>query len=245
MKLVHALALAGALFSMAAAQAAPEADVLSKRQQSIVLIALHTVEGRIDALRGELVRGLENGLTVNEVKEILVQLYAYTGFPRSLNAIHTFMAVLDERKAAGIKDTQGREASPVDPTIDRDAYGARVRAELAGRTTIAPPAGYQVFAPAVDAHLKQHLFCDIFARDNLDWGSRELATIGALSGLHGTAGQLRFHLNAAMNTGASVSQMKDFYRLVSAKVSPEQAKDVGKVLDTVLASRAKAKEEKK
>jgi 4-carboxymuconolactone decarboxylase len=32
-------------------------------------------------------------LTVNEIKEILVQMYAYAGFPRSLNGINAFMAV--------------------------------------------------------------------------------------------------------------------------------------------------------
>jgi 4-carboxymuconolactone decarboxylase len=54
----------------------------------------------------------------NEIKEILVHLYAYTGFPRSLNGIHTFMAVLDERRAQGIEDEPGKEASPL-PTGDR------------------------------------------------------------------------------------------------------------------------------
>lgn len=31
------------------------------------------------------------------------------------------------------------------------------------------------FAPAIDQHLKAHLFGDIFARANLDWKNRELA----------------------------------------------------------------------
>ena len=42
-----------------------------------------------------------------------MQMYAYAGFPRSLNGIHTFMAVMDERQAKGIKDAMGKEASPV------------------------------------------------------------------------------------------------------------------------------------
>ena len=43
-------------------------------------------------------------MTVNEIKEILVHLYAYAGFPRSLNGINTFMALLNERQARGIED---------------------------------------------------------------------------------------------------------------------------------------------
>lgn len=50
-------------------------------------------------------------MTVNEVKEVLVQMYAYCGFPRSLNGINTLIAVLDERKAAGIVDEIGRDAN--------------------------------------------------------------------------------------------------------------------------------------
>jgi hypothetical protein len=39
---------------------------------------------------------------VNEIKEVLIQMYAYCGFPRSLNGINIFMSVLEERKKKGI-----------------------------------------------------------------------------------------------------------------------------------------------
>jgi 4-carboxymuconolactone decarboxylase len=55
--------------------------------------------------------GLDAGLTVNDIKEILVQLYVYTGFPRSLKGINTFIGVMEEREAKGVKDEIGREAS--------------------------------------------------------------------------------------------------------------------------------------
>ena len=64
--------------------------------------------------------GLDAGLTVNEIKEILVQMYAYAGFPRSLNGIHTFMAVMEERQAKGIKDEKGIKASPVPADMNKD-----------------------------------------------------------------------------------------------------------------------------
>ena len=37
-------------------------------------------------------------LTVNEAKETLSQLYAYTGFPRSLNALASLQKVVAERR---------------------------------------------------------------------------------------------------------------------------------------------------
>ena len=108
-------------------------QALSAKQHRIIPIAAFTATGDLDKLRAALHAGLEAGLTVNEIKEILVQMYAYAGFPRSLNGIHTFMAVMDERQAQGIKDEMGKEASPVPADMNKDAYGAQVRARLAGR----------------------------------------------------------------------------------------------------------------
>lgn len=211
---------------------------LSARQQCIVPIAALTATGDLERLRAALVEGLEAGLTVNEIKEVLVHLYAYTGFPRSLNGINTFMAVLEERRAGGIADEVGREAGPVPADLDRDAYGARVRARLAGSEVIPPPSGYQLFAPIIDVFLKEHLFADLFARDVLDFESRELATISALASMIGTAGQLSFHLGAAMNAGLSQDQMRAWLDTLKSRVGKQEAQDAAAILQRVLESRA-------
>jgi hypothetical protein len=54
---------------------------------------------------------LSSGLSVNEIKEIQIHLYAYVGIPRALNGLATLMGVVEERKAAGITDPMGEEAS--------------------------------------------------------------------------------------------------------------------------------------
>ena len=149
------------------------------------------------------------------------------------------MTVLDERKAHGIADEVGPEASPLPADINKDEYGARVRARLAGWETIPPPSGYQLFTPVIDTFLKEHLFADIFARDTLDFQSRELVTIAALASMTGTAGQLQFHLGAAMNTGLSEAQMQDFIAALTAKVGQQEAEDASAVLSKVLSSRVK------
>ncbi len=214
-------------------------QVLSPKQQSIVTISAFTANGDLEKLRTALNEGLDAGLTVNEIKEILVQLYAYTGFPRSLNSINTFMTVMDERKKKGIKDEMGKEASPLRADMNKDEYGARVRAKLGGSDVVPPPSGYQLFAPIIDKFLKEHLFADIFARDVLDYQSRELATISALASMTGTAGQLQFHLGAAMNVGLTETQMKDFISVLKAKVGRKEGDIANEVLSKVLSSRAK------
>ena len=212
---------------------------LSPKQQSIVTISAFTANGDLEKLKTSLNEGLDAGLTVNEIKEILVQMYAYCGFPRSLNGISTFMAVIDERQKKGLKDEMGKEASPLPASMNKDEYGAKVRAKLSGRDVIPPPSGYQLFAPIIDTFLKEHLFADIFARDILDYQSRELATISALASMTGTAGQLQFHLGAAMNVGLTETQIKDFISVLKAKVGKKEADIANEVLSKVLSSRAK------
>jgi len=241
----HLAFLAAILVSMfsfiaiAGAQPMDANRALSAKQQSIVPIAAFTANGDMEKLKTALNEGLDAGSTVNEIKEILVQMYAYAGFPRSLNAIHTFMAVMDERQTKGIKDEVGKEASPLPADMNKDEYGAKVRARLAGQEVVPPPSGYQLFAPVIDTFLKEHLFADIFARDNLDYQSRELATISALASMKGTAGQLQFHLGAAMNTGLTETQMKDFISVLEAKVGKKEADNANEILNKVLSSRAK------
>jgi 4-carboxymuconolactone decarboxylase len=210
---------------------------LSQRQKSIIPIAAFTADGDIDRLKPSLSKGLEGGLTVNEIKEVLVHLYAYTGFPRSLNAISAFMEVMDERKAKGIEDEIGKEASPLPSDFNKDEYGAKVRAMLAGRETDISGARWQLFSPTIDTFLKEHLFADIFVRDVISHQDRELATIAALANMTGTEGQLRFHLGASMNTGLTQAQMKDFISVLTTTVGKAQAESAQKILTEVLSSR--------
>lgn len=210
---------------------------LNPKQQSIIAISSFTANGNLEKLKGALNEGLDAGLTVNEIKEVLVQLYAYAGFPRSLNGINTFMAVMDERKAKGISDMEGREASPMPSNWNRDEYGAQVRAKLSGRDTIPAPCGYQLFAPVIDTFLKEHLFADIFARDVLDRKARELCTIAALASLPGLGGQLQFHMGGAINCGLSPEELEGFLDLLAARVGRQEADAARTVARKVLASR--------
>jgi 4-carboxymuconolactone decarboxylase len=210
---------------------------LNQRQQSIIPIAAFTADGDIDRLKPALNKGLDGGLTVNEIKEVLVHLYAYTGFPRSLNALSSFMEVMDERKAKGIEDAMGKEASPISSDLDKDEYGSKVRAKLAGLETDISSARWQQFSPIIDTFLKEHLFADIFARDVISHQDRELTTIAALANMTGTEGQLFFHLGSAMNTGLTQVQMKEFISVLRTTVGKTQAETAQQILTKVLNKR--------
>lgn len=150
-------------------------DTLSARQQVIPLIAASMASSQMDKLNAALNQGLDAGLTINEAKEILIQLYAYTGFPRSLNALNELMKVVETRKQRGIEDIEGKAPIARIPVGDElRRVGTANQTKISGAPVQGPLFD---FAPTINQFLQTHLFGDIFARDNLDWQSRELATV--------------------------------------------------------------------
>ena len=183
---------------------AQQMDTLSKKQQAIVPIAAMTAKGDTEQLKTVLAEGLDAGLTVNEIKEVMTHLYAYAGFPRSLNALTAFMGVLDNRKAKGIVDTEGMDAAPMPEDKTSLELGTEVQTRLSGAPV---KGGVMDFVPAIDYFLKAHLFGDLFGRNNLDEACREIATLSALSALDGTEGQIKAHLRYASNAGVTGGQL--------------------------------------
>lgn len=209
-------------------------STLTARQRGIVPIAAFTATGDMAKLDTALREGLDAGLTISEIKEVLVQLYAYAGFPRSLNGLAAFMAVLKDRELKGIKDEPGNESGPLPAGKSRLELGTEVQTKLVGAPVKGP---LYDFAPAIDQFLKEHLFAHIFGRDALDWQSREIATISALASLDGTASQLRSHCRVGLNVGLSEVQLKTLAEVLAAKVGKKEAGNAATALGEVLESR--------
>lgn len=203
---------------------------LNAKQEKIVTIAAFTAKGDLPKLKTALNEGLEAGLTINEIKEILVQMYAYAGFPRSLNGIQAFMGTLEERQKRGIKDELGKEASPLPANKNSIELGTEIQTRLVGKPVTGP---LYTFAPAIDRFLKGHLFGDIFGRDNLDFQNREIATISALASMKGVSAQLQAHFNIGFNTGLTEAQMKSLIAVLAAKVGQKEADKATEVLGRV------------
>lgn len=207
---------------------------LNAKQEKIVTIAAFTANGDLHKLKTALNEGLDAGLTINEIKEILVQMYAYAGFPRSLNGINTFIGVLEERQQKGIKDVLGKEPGSMPANKSSIELGTEIQTHLIG----APATGkYITFAPAIDAFLKGHLFGDIFGRDNLDYQSRELATISALASVEGVNPQLQSHVNVGLNTGLTEAQLRSLIAVLEANVGKKEATNTHEILGKVLSDR--------
>ena len=74
-----------------------ERPELSKRDRSLITVAVLTALYRTDQLRGHIGRALDNGLTREEIGEAITHIAFYAGWPVSVNAAQVAKQVFDER----------------------------------------------------------------------------------------------------------------------------------------------------
>lgn len=198
------------MFSVAYAQKETKMNTLTPRQLHLAVCACLEAQGDMPRLNTALRKALDGGVTVNELKEAFSQLYAYTGFPRSLNALNLLAEILEDRRSKGIRDSEGKPWKR--PLLWGDGDRAKQRGtEVQTRLCGGEPYNY-TFSPQNDYYLKAHLFGDIFAGDILSEADREWVTVAALSGMQGVEKQLESHLRGAVTMGNSAEQVEELCR---------------------------------
>lgn len=199
---------------------------LTPKQLSLIPIAAFTATGNIERLKPALIKGLENGLSVNEIKEALAHQYAYAGFPRSLNGMLAFKSLLEQRQQQGIQDVQG--ATPSSLASDTNYYqlGSETLAYL-NKTPLDQSAKplFDNFSPTIDHALKAHLFGYLFSRDNLGYLERELVVVSTLAALGDVNAQLTSHLRITRNLGVDNTQMQRIMKTLEQDVDPAVARN--------------------
>lgn len=207
---------------------------LNSQEQSLVKISALTATGNIESLKTQLNQGLDAGLSINEIKEALTQLYAYSGFPRSLNALNAFKTILEERKSKGINDKEGKQIIVENNPSDKYEQGRKVLEILTKTPQTKPALGFGEFVPRADAFLKEHLFADVFASDVLSFQQRELVTIAALASMSGVESQLQSHISMGKNTGITEDQLDEIAMLIEKTISNTQANTIRKIISKPL-----------
>ena len=211
--------------------------MLSPKQQSIVVISALTAKGELSKLHPAINTGLDVGLTINEIKEVLVHLYAYSGFPRSIRGLQTLMTVLEERKKKGLIDKMGRKASPITSREPKYERGKKVLEQLTGQPETGAKRGYSAFSPEIEVFLKEHLFADLFERDVLNYTDRELTTISVLTSIGGVEPMLQGHLGICLHVGLTEGQLQQVFGLIETAIGKAEAEAGRAVLTQVTASK--------
>src|SRR4051794_36451164 len=90
---------------------------------------------------------------------------------------------------------------------ERFERGWRNLRAIAGEAGEGGITGVRESAPAPGGYIVAFAFGDIYARPDLDWRSRQVATVAALTALGTAAPELEVHVNAALNVGLTRDQI--------------------------------------
>ena len=182
-----------------------EATLLSRQMLLLCACAALEARGDLQRLDTAIREALDGGVSVNKMKDAFAGLYAYTGFPRSLNALNTLENVLSLRKSAGIIDDEGQPFCR--PAVWDDAtLSLQQGTEMQTRDEGGTPWNYS-FCPQADYYMKSHLFGDIFASNQFTPAERELLTVSALSAMDGVTPQFEGHEECAVFMGNTKEQV--------------------------------------
>ena len=186
------------------------AQTLTQRQKHLATIAALEAQGDLERLEPAVKTALTDGVTINEIKEAFSQLYAYTGFPRSLNALGVLGKVINDNPTQ-----EWNEGKPFTRPAEWDDAKKAYELGVKNQTQLSGRAFNFDFCPQDDYYLKSHLFGDIFAGEQLSNADREIVTVAALSALKGVAPQLAAHKKGAVNMGNTQEQVDELSRFLS------------------------------
>lgn len=185
-------------------------STLPERILYLCACAAWATKGDLEHLETAVPQALDHGVTINELKDAFAQLYAYAGFPRSLNALGVLEKILNAKMVNGTLSLGTWQwGKPfVRPAVWDDAAEAlRTGTAMQTRDEGGMPWDY-TFCPQADYYMKSHLFGDIYASDQLTPAERELVTVAALSSMDGVEPQFEGHKECAIFMGNTREQVE-------------------------------------
>jgi len=213
-------------------------ETLDLKSKEITVVAALTAMGTAQPqLKVHLNGALNTGSSISEVKEVILQMSVYSGFPSAINAINAFKEVLAERQSQGIKDNLGKQ--PSQPSSDRLALGEQELSQLDPLQVERLKQAFDDFSPELTQFILEYGYGDIFSRDNLTKKHRQIATIAALTALGNAKPQLQFHINAGLTIGISEEEIKEIMLLMTIYSSFPSAINGMNTLKEVLVQRKK------
>jgi len=185
-------------------------EILDNRTKEQAVVAALTAMGTAaPQLKVHIHAALHVGCTPEEIREIIIQMSAYAGFPATLNGMGILMEVLKE--------------------TGRDLSRASVHAGSKGRyergkdwlSKIAPDQErvlketFDPINPDITRYVIEFGYGDIYARGILPVRNRQAATIAALAAKGTAPSQLRFHIGGGLRAGLTEAEIVEIMLLIS------------------------------
>lgn len=208
-----------------------------KSKEIAVVAALTAMRTAQPQLKVHLNGALNTGSSISEIKEVILQMSVYSGFPSSINGMNALKEVLGEREGRGIKDIVGVVATPTSLATSRFDKGKEKLSQLDSLQVDRLNIAYSDFSPELVKFVLEYGYADIFSRDNLDVKYRQISTIAALTALGNAQPQLKFHINAGLNIGLTVENVKEIMLLMSVYAGFPAAINGTNILKEVISDR--------
>nr|WP_262422025.1 carboxymuconolactone decarboxylase family protein [Klebsiella grimontii] len=166
---------------------------LSRRDRSIVTVAILIARHQPAELKHYVDVALDNGVTAAEISEIVTHLAFYSGWPNAMSAVAVTKDIFIAR---GIGREQLASASPELLPLNQEMEKQR-------STTVEQNVG--AISPGLVKFTTQPLFLDLWQRPGLKPRDRSLVTVSALIAA-GQSAQIGYHLNRAMDNGLTAEE---------------------------------------
>ena len=211
---------------------------LSPKNRELVLVAgLIALGDNTTELSVHINGALNSGWTALEMQEVMLQMSVYSGLPSSVNGMNTLKEVLDQRKQRGITDvTSPPLASKQKTEKSRLEVGSNQLEKLQVIEAKALQDAYKDVSPNFAKHVIEYAFGEILSRPTLDYQTREMITIAALTAM-GATNQLKFHIQGALYLGIHSREIADIIILVGAYSGFPSMANATNVLKEVLNKR--------
>ena len=185
---------------------------LPRHDRSLVVLSILATLNQLEQLRSHVRGGINHGLTRAEVEEVFVQLAGYAGFPRAIDATTTAHQVIAE-----MEGVDRLEPSPPAERKDDDRRSADARAVMARLSEHQPPGGVGVDMGSFTGPAGRFAFGELWSRDQLTRRQRSLVVCATLT-TQDKPTELRFHLQGALNHGATIEELEELMITVIAYV---------------------------
>jgi len=167
-----------------------------RTRQMATVAALSAMANARPQLQYHIAGALNVGWEPRQIVEVILLTTVYAGFPAALNGIFAAKEVLERRGLTAAPDR-------VDGARDRFEHGLRTLRELSRRSGADVVGSLADLAPDLGRFIVEFSYGDVISRPGLDYRTKELATVAILTALGTARSQLKVHIIAALNVGAS------------------------------------------
>jgi 4-carboxymuconolactone decarboxylase len=188
---------------------------LTQKQKEIAVVAALTAMGNASPqLRVHLHGALNVGCSVDEVKEVILQMAVYAGFPAAINGMNALKEVLLARNE---KDPGASSEDRVSQESRESRYetGVKWLSRLDPNQVGRLLESFGTIAPDLARYAVEWGYGDIYSRPGLALELRQIATIAALAALGTATPQLTFHINAGLNIGLTKEEIIEIMILMT------------------------------